>query len=75
MQRSWLSNVFVTVDALPVLVLTLLHALMPLPCSSFIVCCGKLVFLPAVIAWQVFDEVRDKLQAKYHELQTNSQVC
>jgi hypothetical protein len=32
------------------------------------------VFLPAVIAWQLFEEVRDKLQAKYHELQVNSQV-
>jgi hypothetical protein len=40
--------------------------------SSFIVCCAKLVFLPAVIAWQLFEEVRDKLQAKYHELQVNS---
>jgi hypothetical protein len=38
------------------------------------VCCAKLVFLPAVIAWQLFEEVRDKLQAKYHELQVNSQV-
>lgn len=44
-------------------------------CSSFVVCCAKLVFLPAVIAWQLFEEVRDKLQAKYHELQVNSQVC
>lgn len=40
--------------------------------SSFLVCCAKLVFLPAVIAWQLFEEVRDKLQAKYHELQVNS---
>lgn len=43
-----------------------------LSCSPFIVCCAKLVFLPAVIAWQLFEEVRDKLQAKYHELQVNS---
>jgi hypothetical protein len=37
-------------------------------------CCAKLVFLPAVIAWQLFEEVRDKLQAKYHELQVTNQV-
>lgn len=45
----------------------------PRPCSSFLVCCAKLVFLPAVIAWQLFEEVRDKLQAKYHELQVSNQ--
>lgn len=36
-------------------------------------CCAKLVFLPAVVAWQVIEEVRDKLAAKYQELQLNSQ--
>jgi len=45
------------------------------PCSSFIICCAKLVFLPAVIAWQLFEEVREKLQAKYYELQASNQVC
>lgn len=42
-------------------------------CSSFVVCCAKLLFLPLVIVWQLFEELRDKLQSKYHELQLNKQ--
>lgn len=38
-------------------------------CSSFPVCCAKLLLLPLVIAWQVFEEVRDKVSAKYQEIQ------
>eukprot|EP00775_Hariotina_reticulata_P013171 gene13171-13301_t len=42
--------------------------------SPFITCCAKLVFLPLVILWQLFEEVREKLQSKYSELQAKSQV-
>jgi hypothetical protein len=43
-------------------------------CSSFVVCCAKLLLLPAVIVWQLFEELRDKLAAKYQELQQKKQV-
>jgi hypothetical protein len=42
--------------------------------SSFLVCCAKLAFLPAVILWQLAEEVQEKLLAKYYELQSKSQV-
>eukprot|EP00882_Tetradesmus_deserticola_P026888 GHRQ01029705.1.p1 GENE.GHRQ01029705.1~~GHRQ01029705.1.p1 ORF type:complete len:127 (+),score=41.93 GHRQ01029705.1:607-987(+) len=42
--------------------------------SSFVVCCTKLLLLPAVIVWQLFEELRDKVAAQYHELQQKKQV-
>jgi hypothetical protein len=39
-----------------------------------VLCCAKLLLLPAVIVWQLFEELRDKLAAKYQELQQKKQV-
>lgn len=66
----WLPCGFLSCDRIQLFHIRLLVAC----CSSFLSCCAKLVFLPAVIAWQLFEEVRDKLQAKYHELQISNQV-